>query len=83
MHTYRKKLGYQDKNVAESYFEKRFAHPKGRKENEETSLALERALNSIPGVKTILDMPCGSGRFTDFFMRGNIPTLAVMYQWKC
>ncbi len=65
--TYKRKLVYQNEAVAEAYFDTRFSHPRGREENEATRLALERALNSIPGPIKILDMPCGSGRFTSFF----------------
>ena len=67
MATYKRKNIYQNEAVAEAYFDTRFSSPKGNKENEATKLALERALNSVPGAKIILDMPCGSGRFTSFF----------------
>jgi SAM-dependent methyltransferase len=67
MEVYNRKIGYQDKAAAEIYLERRFGHPRGRRQNEETKIALERALNSISGVKKILDMPCGSGRLTQFF----------------
>lgn len=45
---------------------RRFSHPKGERENAAVTHALDSALQSIPGVETILDMPCGSGRFADF-----------------
>jgi SAM-dependent methyltransferase len=67
MEVYKRKTGYQNQGVAEIYLERRFGHPRGRRQNEETKIALERALNSISGAKTILDMPCGSGRLTQFF----------------
>ena len=67
METYKRKTHYQDKGVAETYMESRFSHPKGERENAEVAQALDHALHSIPGVETILDMPCGSGRFADFF----------------
>ena len=69
MATYKRKNIYQNGAVAEAYFDSRFSSPKGKKENEATKLALERALNSVPGAKIILDMPCGSGRFTSFLPR--------------
>ncbi len=65
--TYKLKMGYQSKSVAAAYLDKRFSHLKGKTENEETMLAVDRALDSIPGIKSILDMPCGSGRLTEFF----------------
>jgi len=64
---YPRKFTYQNKATAERYFDKRFSHRKGRKKNEATKLALTRALEAMPGVRNILDMPCGSGRFTRFF----------------
>lgn len=66
MGTYRRKAAYQNKATAEAYLGK-FSDPRGRKENEATTLALSRALEVIPGVKRILDMPCGTGRYTHFF----------------
>ena len=65
--TYKMKMTYQRTASAESYFTKRFSHPRGKRENEETMLALVQALNSIPGMKVVLDMPCGSGRLTQYF----------------
>jgi SAM-dependent methyltransferase len=64
---YARKSYYQDKTVAEDYAYNRFTYPEGRKEYEATRRALARALESIPGVESILDTPCGSGRFTGFF----------------
>ncbi len=46
--------------------EKRFSHPKGRREDKATKLASGTALNGISGMRTILDMPCGTGRYTSF-----------------
>ncbi len=70
MENYKRKSFYQDRAIAKSYFEKRFSHPKGRRENEATRLALGSALRSIPGVERVLDMPCGTGRFTNLFFEG-------------
>ena len=67
MTTYTRKFYYQDKTVAEEYAYNRFSYPEGREEYEATKQALARALESIPGTDTILDAPCGSGRFTGFF----------------
>jgi SAM-dependent methyltransferase len=67
MEVYNRKIGYQDKAAAEIYLERRFGHSRGRLQNEQTKIALERALNSISGAKIIMDMPCGSGRLTQFF----------------
>jgi len=67
METYKRKTHYENKGVAETYMERRFSHPKGERENAEVMQELDRALHSTPGVETILDMPCGNGRFADFF----------------
>ncbi len=67
MTTYKRKLYYQNKTVAEEYAYNRFSCPEGRDEYEATKQALARALGSVPGAERILDAPCGSGRFTEFF----------------
>ena len=67
MTTYTRKFHYQDEAVAGEYAYNRFSYPEGREEYEATKQALARALESIPGTDTILDAPCGSGRFTGFF----------------
>lgn len=69
METYRRKNYYRDKAVAESYLDDRFSSTKGRRENEETKAALEKALEKLPELKSVLDMPCGNGRFF-YFLRG-------------
>lgn len=63
---YRRKFQYRSKAVAESYSKKRFFHPEGIKENETTMAALSRAFDGV-SIKNILDIPCGTGRFTRFF----------------
>ncbi|MGH7831459.1 MAG: class I SAM-dependent methyltransferase [Candidatus Binatia bacterium] len=67
MEAYRRKTLYQDKAVAESYLGERFSSPKGRRENEQTRIALEQAFDKIAGVKNVLDVPCGNGRFSHLF----------------
>ncbi|MFQ5849120.1 MAG: class I SAM-dependent methyltransferase [Candidatus Binatia bacterium] len=67
MPSYPKKFSYQNKATAESYFDKRFSSPEGRRKNEATRAALVRALEWIPATGKILDIPCGTGRFTQFF----------------
>lgn len=68
MEEYRRKFVYQDQTVAESYMKRRFSSAKGRTENELTRAALSRALNEIGGARVVLDLPCGTGRFTQFFL---------------
>jgi ubiquinone/menaquinone biosynthesis C-methylase UbiE len=67
MTAYTRKFYYQDKKVAEEYAHKRFSYPEGKEEYEATKQALSHALESIPDAEKILDAPCGSGRFTEFF----------------
>jgi SAM-dependent methyltransferase len=67
--TYGRKFRYRNKAIAESYFYKRFSHPKGKREHEATVAALARAVEGIGGVKKILDVACGTGRFSDVFGR--------------
>jgi SAM-dependent methyltransferase len=63
---YQRKFQYRNKAVAESYSKKRFFHPEGIKENETTAAALTRAFDGL-SIEKILDIPCGTGRFTRFF----------------
>jgi len=65
MKSYRRITAYQNKSVVEQYLGK-FKDLEGRQENEATTLALTRALEEVPEVKGILDIPCGTGRYTDF-----------------
>jgi ubiquinone/menaquinone biosynthesis C-methylase UbiE len=66
---YPRKALYQDRGVAESYFDKRFSSGQGKKGNEATRRALARALDEIAGIHKILDLPCGTGRFTGVFTK--------------
>ena len=68
MNTYRRKAAYQSDGVVEEYVHK-FTDPIGRKEHDDTTEALTRALHSIPGVRIILDMPCGTGRYSSFLCK--------------
>ncbi len=64
---YPRKFFYQDKAVADSYFAQRFTRPKAVRQHNALKSAMERALATISGVRSVLDLPCGVGRFTDFF----------------
>ena len=67
MKPYRRKFRYRNKPVAEAYFSKRFSNPKGKRENDATRAALARAIEGIGEIKKILDLACGTGRFSDLF----------------
>jgi ubiquinone/menaquinone biosynthesis C-methylase UbiE len=55
---------YRSAQVAEDYDFHRFSSPERQKRNARKWAAIRRALSLAPGVKTILDLPCGTGRFT-------------------
>jgi len=59
-----KKQFYQSAEVAADYDEHRFRTPKRIRRNERKWNAIQKALALTTGVKTIVDLPCGTGRFT-------------------
>jgi ubiquinone/menaquinone biosynthesis C-methylase UbiE len=59
-----KKQFYQSSEVAADYDEHRFRTPKRMRRNARKWAAIEKALALTNDVKTIVDLPCGTGRFT-------------------
>jgi SAM-dependent methyltransferase len=59
-----KKQFYQSADVAADYDEHRFRTPKRQRRNARKWNAIQKALALTSGVKTIVDLPCGTGRFT-------------------
>jgi SAM-dependent methyltransferase len=59
-----KKSFYRSQAVADDYDQHRFTTPARQKRNERKWRAIEKALAQAPGVRRILDLPCGTGRFT-------------------
>jgi ubiquinone/menaquinone biosynthesis C-methylase UbiE len=59
-----KKQFYQSSAVAADYDEHRFRTPKRQRRNARKWAAIEKALALATGVKTVVDLPCGTGRFT-------------------
>ena len=59
-----KKQFYQSSDVAADYDEHRFRTPKRQRRNARKWNAIQKALALTNGVKTIVDLPCGTGRFT-------------------
>ncbi|MBC8025048.1 MAG: methyltransferase domain-containing protein [Steroidobacteraceae bacterium] len=59
-----KKQFYQSSEVAADYDEHRFRTPKRQRRNARKWAAIQKALALANGVKTIVDLPCGTGRFT-------------------
>jgi ubiquinone/menaquinone biosynthesis C-methylase UbiE len=59
-----KKQFYQSSEVAADYDEHRFRTPKRMRRNARKWAAIQRALASANDVKSVVDLPCGTGRFT-------------------
>src|SRR5688572_23973019 len=64
-----KKQFYQSSEVAADYDEHRFRTPKRQRRNARKWAAIQKALALTQGVKTIVDLPCGTGRFTGHLAR--------------
>jgi SAM-dependent methyltransferase len=55
---------YRSDSVAEDYDFHRFSTPERQKRNARKWAAIRKALAQTTGVRTLLDLPCGTGRFT-------------------
>jgi SAM-dependent methyltransferase len=64
-----KKQFYQSSEVAADYDEHRFRTPKRMRRNARKWAAIQKALALTDGVKTVVDLPCGTGRFTGHLAR--------------
>jgi 2-polyprenyl-3-methyl-5-hydroxy-6-metoxy-1,4-benzoquinol methylase len=60
---------YRSSQVAEDYDFHRFSSPERQKRNARKWAAIRKALAHATGVRTILDLPCGTGRFTGALAR--------------
>jgi SAM-dependent methyltransferase len=60
---------YRSDSVAEDYDFHRFSSPERQKRNARKWAAIRKALALTTGVRTILDLPCGTGRFTGALAR--------------
>ena len=60
---------YRSDSVAEDYDFHRFSSPERQKRNVRKWAAIRKALAQTTGVRTILDLPCGTGRFTGALAR--------------
>jgi SAM-dependent methyltransferase len=60
---------YRSSQVAEDYDFHRFSSPERQKRNRRKWAAIQAALREATGVRTILDLPCGTGRFTGALAR--------------
>jgi ubiquinone/menaquinone biosynthesis C-methylase UbiE len=59
-----KKQFYQSSEVAADYDEHRFRTPKRMRRNARKWSAIQKALAMAEGTRTVVDLPCGTGRFT-------------------
>ena len=64
-----KKEFYRDAAVAADYDQHRFTTPARRRRNARKWRAIRRALDATTGVHSVLDLPCGTGRFTGHLAR--------------
>src|SRR5215831_2058334 len=64
-----KKQFYQSSDVAADYDEHRFRTPKRLRRNARKWNAIQKALALTGGVKSVVDLPCGTGRFTGHLAR--------------
>ena len=60
---------YRSSQVAEDYDFHRFSTPERQKRNARKWAAIRKALSRTEGVRVILDLPCGTGRFTGALAR--------------
>ena len=60
---------YRSDDVAEDYDFHRFSSPERQRRNARKWAAIRKALALTTGVRTILDLPCGTGRFTGALAR--------------
>lgn len=68
MSSYIAKDEYKKKSVANSYDADRFKSFFGRLYDRLEKRAVHRALKTIPSSSSILDLPCGTGRFTELLL---------------
>ncbi len=59
-----KKQFYRDTAVAADYDQHRFATPVRQRRNQRKWIAIQKALAEAGDVRSVLDLPCGTGRFT-------------------
>src|SRR4051812_18138405 len=60
---------YRSEQVADDYDFHRFSSPERQKRNARKWAAIRRALSFTEGVRVIMDLPCGTGRFTGALAR--------------
>lgn len=68
MEDYQAKAAYQQSDEANTYDDVRFKSLKGRMEDRLEKRAILSALRGVPSGARILDLPCGTGRITEFLL---------------
>ena len=66
---YEGKTRYQDKNIADGYDDRRFIGLKGKWTHKREKECLEKMLAVVPKGEKILELPCGTGRLTEFLLQ--------------
>jgi len=66
--SYRAKTAYRNQGVAETYDEIRFKNLKGRLADEKEKKIIGKLLSDLPEGSLVLDLPCGTGRITEFLL---------------
>jgi len=66
---YFRKYHYRDAESAETYDDRKFGSPAEARYNRATRRALDNVLRLLQDGSYILDMPCGTGRWTEFVIR--------------
>jgi SAM-dependent methyltransferase len=67
-----KKEFYRDAAVAADYDQHRFTTPRRQRRNIRKWRAIRRALDQAGDVSSVLDLPCGTGRFTGHLARSGL-----------
>jgi SAM-dependent methyltransferase len=70
-----KKDFYRDAEVAADYDQHRFTTPRRQRRNVRKWRAICSALDRAGDVRSVLDLPCGTGRFTGHFARLDLDTV--------
>jgi SAM-dependent methyltransferase len=66
---YKARGHYQDENIVQGYEEKRFSGLSGWLRDRLEKHAVKKALGELGRGSKILDLPCGTGRFTPLFQK--------------
>lgn len=67
-YSYRREF-YRDEQVAAAYDQRRWSSPSRQRRNRRKWEVIQKALALTDGVRTILDTPCGTGRYTGHLVR--------------